>query len=87
MLIGEFNDGKDDGCIEFKYIFNGWKVYFILQIRNSSYGVSKICWYGVFMNGELVDKENEDNMSQEENELESFDEENFVKVVSYESGI
>ncbi|XP_068737417.1 golgin subfamily A member 6-like protein 6 [Montipora capricornis] len=87
MSIGEFNDGKDDGRIELKHIFNGRKVYSTLQTRNSSHGASKICRHGVPTTGQLVDKENEDNMSQEENESESFDEENLVKAVSYERGI
>ena len=85
MSSGEFNNSKDDSRTERKQSFSGRGAYSTSQSRRSSLGEIKVCRHGVTKAESMLNKENDDNFSQEGNESESYDEGNLMKAVSYQN--
>ena len=76
---------KDSSTAEHKHIFTGQKVYSTLQTSNSGHGQSAMCRHGVLTADGLDIKGDDDNMSQESNEYESYSKGSLVKTVSYQN--
>lgn len=84
-LLEDVNRSKDGSTTEHKHISSGQKVYSTLQTSNSSHGQSAMCRHGLVTAENLDIRDDDDNMSQESNEYESYNKGTLVKTVSYQN--